>query len=231
VPKKAKPAKRRAFYKSPPPKPPEGVTGLRSEASTRQARDQPSLRSFGTAGKWRVTRKTKAVGRESVDPKSSAPSTLNAQLSTVVLPHAHSISPAHFSLREDGSIGAPNSDSARSTSSLQHADSEIGAPPSTPSLIYASDSIHPSLLRQLSRIIGRHRRQISRWPVRRHLCRPACVAVATSSRRRPALFPACRAIASERRPVQRRHHPAERDKITVWTLEPLGKRRKEFDRR
>jgi site-specific DNA-methyltransferase (adenine-specific) len=103
VPKKAKPAKRRAFYKSPPPKPPEGVTG----------------------GGCRVTGKAKQVGRESPRAENNI---------------GHSISPAHFSLREDGSIGAPNSDSARSTSSLQHADSEIGAPPSTPSLIYASDT-------------------------------------------------------------------------------------------
>jgi hypothetical protein len=100
VPKKAKPAKRRAFYKSPPPpKPPKGRAALPRSQADRQ------------------------VGPTNND-----------------LPHAHSISPAHFSLREDGSIGAPNSDSARTTSSLQHADSEIGAPPSTPSLIFSSDT-------------------------------------------------------------------------------------------
>jgi hypothetical protein len=52
----------------------------------------------------------------------------------------HPVSSTSFELREDGTIGTPNSDSARSTSSLQHADSEIGAPPSTPSLIFTSDT-------------------------------------------------------------------------------------------
>jgi len=122
VPKKSKPAKRqlkgvtgdarRVTRK------PEGVTGLRSEASTRQARDtghvtrkakplyrKPPPKPEGvTSDEWPVTGKTKALGRDSVEPKSSAPSTLNPQPSTIVLPHAHPITPAHFTLREDGSI-------------------------------------------------------------------------------------------------------------------------------
>jgi site-specific DNA-methyltransferase (adenine-specific) len=106
VPKKAKPAKRRAFYKSPPPKPPKGRAALPRSQADRQ------------------------VGPTNND-----------------LPHAHSISPAHFSLREDGSIGAPASGPARSQQA-QNAVLEAGAPPSTlnlqpstlPRLIFTSDT-------------------------------------------------------------------------------------------
>ena len=106
MPKKA-PAKSKPLYRRKPPKP-GGVAG----------------------GKWQVTRKAKSVGRDSVEPKSSTPSTLNPQPSTLVLPHAHLISPAHFELREDGSIGAPASGTARSQQP-PNAVLEAGAPGSS----------------------------------------------------------------------------------------------------
>jgi site-specific DNA-methyltransferase (adenine-specific) len=46
------------------------------------------------------------------------------------IPHAHLISPAHFELREDGSIGVPSTASARSASP-PHAEPVLGAPLST----------------------------------------------------------------------------------------------------
>jgi len=85
-----------------------------------------------TSGKWQVTRKTKMVGRESSRAETAVPSTLNAQPSTVVLPHAHPVATPHFTLREDGSIGTPSTASARSGSNAQHAEPVLGAPtPST----------------------------------------------------------------------------------------------------
>jgi hypothetical protein len=106
VPKKAKSSKRQ----------PKGVTGLRSEASTRQARDQPSLGSYGPAGAGRVTRKTKPLYRKpppkpkgrAALPRSQAEQQLGP--TNKDLPHAHPVSSAHFALREDGSIVAQVSD-------------------------------------------------------------------------------------------------------------------------
>jgi site-specific DNA-methyltransferase (adenine-specific) len=54
------------------------------------------------------------------------------------IPRAHPVSPAHFELREDGSIGTPSTVSARSASSPQHAEPVLGAP--VPRLIFSSDS-------------------------------------------------------------------------------------------
>jgi len=57
--------------------------------------------------------------------------------------HRHILAPSHFTLREDGSIGAPVSDPARSASTPHHAGSETGAPP--PSIINSQPSTSPRL--------------------------------------------------------------------------------------
>jgi site-specific DNA-methyltransferase (adenine-specific) len=98
--------------------------------------------------------KPKLVGRDSVEPKLKGgdASPRRPHSGRAALPRSqaeqqfgptnsefrnpHLLAPAHFTLREDGSIGTPNSDSARS---LQHADSEIGAPPSTVPRLAFSD--------------------------------------------------------------------------------------------
>ena len=53
--------------------------------------------------------------------------------------HYHPIAPAHFTLREDGSIGAPSTASARSEDA-QPAGTVPGAPPSPPRLAYHDDA-------------------------------------------------------------------------------------------
>jgi len=128
-----------------------------------------------TGDECRVTRKEKAVGRESSravtpkpelrNPKFIAPShfelredgsigapasgtarskqtpnavleagapssTLDPRPSTAFPPHAHPVPPAHFELREDASIGAPASGTARSQQT-PNAVLEAGAPSST----------------------------------------------------------------------------------------------------
>ena len=69
MPKKAKPAKDRPLYKSPPPKP-------------------------VTSDKWRVTSKTESVGRAS--PRAETPHS--------EFHNPHFLPPAHFELKEDGTI-------------------------------------------------------------------------------------------------------------------------------
>jgi hypothetical protein len=101
---------------------------------------------------WQVTGKAKAVGRDSVEPKSSVPSTLNplarrsaaetAQPSTIVLPHAHPIAPSHFTLREDGTIEAQSPICGRTD---DHSPSPGGegrgeGGPSVPKLTFSSDT-------------------------------------------------------------------------------------------
>src|ERR1035437_6266697 len=57
-------------------------------------------------------------------------------------PHAHAIAPAHFLLRNDGTIGTPASGTARSADQTPNAVLETGAPhltPDTPPLILPSD--------------------------------------------------------------------------------------------
>jgi site-specific DNA-methyltransferase (adenine-specific) len=88
VPKKAKSSKRRAFYKSPPPKP--------LKVGSSRCDDRTAQRAVPTSD----------------------------------LPHAHPVASSHFTLREDGSIGAPASGTARSQQA-QNAVLEAGAPPST----------------------------------------------------------------------------------------------------
>ena len=112
MPKKSKPAKRR----------PEGVT-----------RD-----------KWQVTGKTKPLYRRPA-PKPAAKvhspqSTVKSQKpdarsstgdrghKTSDFSHPHLLAPSHFELREDGSIGAPASGTARSKQT-PNAVLEAGAPP------------------------------------------------------------------------------------------------------
>src|SRR5450759_4802588 len=58
-------------------------------------------------------------------------------------PHAHAIAPAHFLLRDDGTIGTPASGTARSDDQTPNAVLEAGAPhltPDTPHLILHSDT-------------------------------------------------------------------------------------------
>jgi hypothetical protein len=112
VPKKSKPAKRR----------PEGVTRDKWQVTGKTKplyrRTAPKPAGHVTGDKWQVTGKAKAVGRESsraVTPQSE-------------FRHPHLLAPSHFSLREDGSIGAPASGTARSDSSPQPAVLEAGAP-------------------------------------------------------------------------------------------------------
>jgi hypothetical protein len=89
-------------------------------------------------GKWQVTRKAKPVGRDSVEPKSSAPSTFNTQPSTIVLPHAHPIPPAHFELREDGQIQVGRAvPCAPSSGDEPAAGSGV---PALPKLVFQSDT-------------------------------------------------------------------------------------------
>jgi len=80
VPKKAKPAKVRPLYKSPPPKPVGRVSP--------QAEEKPPERGY-------VTRSTPQHKEISCGSQSRAPEDF---------PHAQPIAPAHFELREDGSI-------------------------------------------------------------------------------------------------------------------------------
>ena len=105
MPKKAKSSKRRAFYKSPPPKP--------LKVGSSRCDDRTAQRAVPTSD----------------------------------LLHAHPVSSAPFTLREDGSIGAPASGTARSQQA-QNAVLEAGAPPSTlnpqpstlPRLLFTSDT-------------------------------------------------------------------------------------------
>ena len=104
---------------------------------------QPSHKSFGSAGKSAVTsgkpkplyrRKPPKPGREtSVErpgPKGRAalPRSQAKQQPGPATNIGHLISTAHFTLRDDGSIGAPASGPARSVSTPHHAGSETGAP-------------------------------------------------------------------------------------------------------
>jgi site-specific DNA-methyltransferase (adenine-specific) len=68
--------KTKSFYKSPPPKPAEGVTG----------------------DEWHVTRKKKTAGRAGGRPQGPRAET------TADFSHPHFIAPSHFTLREDGTI-------------------------------------------------------------------------------------------------------------------------------
>jgi hypothetical protein len=108
VPKKSKPAKRRPFYKSPPPKP-----GRATRVESREP---------------------KAKGRAAL-PRRQAERQLG---STNDIPHAHLIPPAHFALREDGTIQV-----GRVTPC---APSSVGEPaagsgvPALPKLIFSSDT-------------------------------------------------------------------------------------------
>jgi hypothetical protein len=73
-----------------------------------------------TGDECRVTRKEKAVGRESSRAVTPKPELRNPKF----------IAPSHFELREDGSIGAPASGTARSKQT-PNAVLEAGAPSST----------------------------------------------------------------------------------------------------
>jgi len=90
-----------------------------------------------TGDKWQVTREAKLVGRASPRAETAVPSTLNAQPSTVVLPHAHLIAPAHFTLREDGSI-APQSSAG--VPPAQVTAPTAGRRDACPTLIFSSDN-------------------------------------------------------------------------------------------
>jgi hypothetical protein len=65
------------------------------------------------------------------------PSGLNPQPSTIVLPHAHPISSAHFTLREDGSI-APQSSAG--VSPAQPTAPTTGRRDACPTLNFSSDT-------------------------------------------------------------------------------------------
>jgi hypothetical protein len=115
------------------PAKPKGVTGLRSEASTRQARDE-----------WQVTGKTEPLYRRpppkprSAEHRSaqneSAHTRSNAPRSTD-LPHARLIAPSHFTLREDGSI-----QSSAGVPPAQAVDPDKGRRDARPALIFQSDN-------------------------------------------------------------------------------------------
>jgi site-specific DNA-methyltransferase (adenine-specific) len=130
VPKKAKSSKRRAFYKSPPPK---RASGILPEVPSSQTRSIPQ----------------RASGILPEVPSSKTKSVLPAGRRQHVadLPHAHPVAIAPFTLREDGSIGAPNSDSARSTSS-ERASGILPEGPSSKSVRPASET-HGSTLPRL----------------------------------------------------------------------------------
>ena len=134
MPKKSKPAKRRAFYKSPPPKRASGILP-----------EDPSLKAKSVlpAGQERASGILPEV------PSSKTKSVLPAGRRQHVadLPHAHPVAIAPFTLREDGSIGAPNSDSARSTSS-ERASGILPEGPSSKSVRPASET-HGSTLPRL----------------------------------------------------------------------------------
>jgi hypothetical protein len=104
VPKKSKPAKRRAFYKSPPPKGHPQMTQTSADAKKKSA-------PIG-----------EICGQDSD------------------LPHAHLIPPAHFELREDGSIQThpqmtqTSADAKKKSAPI----GEICGP--TPRLVFESDS-------------------------------------------------------------------------------------------
>ena len=76
------------------------------------------------------SRETRAFKRKTPDAGTHGPSTLDSRPSTAFPPHAHPIAPSHFTLREDGSIGAPASGTARSKPS-PNAVLEAGAPGSS----------------------------------------------------------------------------------------------------
>jgi site-specific DNA-methyltransferase (adenine-specific) len=138
VPKKSKPAKRL----------PKGVSGLRSEASTRQASD---------AG--RVTRTEKPLYRQKLPKaKASRQDLQNSQdknhsvHSVDSVKHPHFPAPAHFELREDGSIqkikgsatvpvasfGVPPNEMPENASG--ETPNAAGGTPALPRLIFTSDN-------------------------------------------------------------------------------------------
>jgi len=98
VPKKAKPANRRAFYKSPPPPPPE--RGLSQAAADTNASNHPGASNLPRRKRPLRVETTRAPSR---DPDA------RREFRTLKF-----IAPSHFTLREDGSIGTPASGTARS---------------------------------------------------------------------------------------------------------------------
>ena len=164
MPKKKTKSVARPFYKSPPPK---RASGILPEVPSSKAK------SVLPAGQERASGILPEV------PSSKAKLALPAGCRQHVAEfrHPHFLAPAHFELREDGSIGAPASGTARSKQP-PNAVLEAGAPtPSTLNFaapcLYRLRARHLALPRQFTRTARRHRRQISRWLVRRHLCRPA----------------------------------------------------------
>jgi len=141
VPKKAKSSKRRAFYKSPPPKRAADILSADQKRASGILPEDPSLQTRSTP--------QRASGILPEDPSLKAKSVLPAGRRQHVadLPHAHPVSSASFVLREDGSIGAPNSDSARSTSS-ERASGILPEDPSSKSVRPASET-HGSTLPRL----------------------------------------------------------------------------------
>ena len=142
MPKKAKSSKRRAFYKSPPPKRAADILSADQKRASGILPEDPSLQTRSTP--------QRASGILPEDPSLKAKSVLPAGRRQHVadLPHAHPVATSHFTLREDGSIGAPASGTACSKLP-PNAVLEAGAPPSTlnpqpstlPRLIFSSEKI------------------------------------------------------------------------------------------
>ena len=102
-----------------------------------------------TSDECQVTRKAKTVGRAGGRPQGSRAENHIGQ----------PISPAHFELREDGSIGTPSTASARSEIPTQRAGTVPGAPPSTPALVFSRPGLwlyHGNCLELLDAIAAKY---------------------------------------------------------------------------
>ena len=107
MPKKSKPAKRQS----------KGVTGVECRVTRK---------TEGVSGDTcQVTGKTKPLYRRTA-PKAA---TVDSGRATADFSHPHLLAPSHFTLREDGTIGAPVSDPACCGNAAGRAGSETGAPP------------------------------------------------------------------------------------------------------
>jgi hypothetical protein len=151
--KKAKSSKRRAFYKSPPPKRAADILSADQKRASGILPEDPSSQTRSTP--------QRASGILPEGPSIKAKSVLPAGCRQHVadLPHAHPVATAPFTLREDGSIGAPVpaapklpsegwSGTARSTSS-ERASGILPENPSSKSVRPASE-MHGSTLPRLA---------------------------------------------------------------------------------
>jgi hypothetical protein len=111
------------LYRRPAPKPKSLGQNLQNPPNiTHSAHSVPSVKN------------PKTVGRAGGRPQGPRAETPQSEFH-----NPHFLAPSHFTLREDGSIGAPNSDSARPKTPPQPADLEIGAP-APPRLVFSSES-------------------------------------------------------------------------------------------